>query len=156
MNKPELARGFIGAVFEDVDEGEVLDSYPRHITLVPPFTLPQLRLEVVDGQLQGVLPNWVGSSTVRVGREEFFGDEGDVSVRVVSGSMRTLHDFLCGAVRKSSIDNIQYIGDNWQPHITDHEGLVEGDALAVRSVCMFLRGNGVKTLYRRYNLDNAF
>lgn len=110
------------------------NAWPLHITLVPWFygamDMPlQRALQIVARPIAPV--------TVRVGGEALFGPNKDIPVNVISNpeALHELHESLLVAVQTAEgvVENPQFIGDTYTPHITHHGSgrRHEGDAVQV-------------------------
>jgi len=98
-------------------------DWPLHITLAPWF------YGAMDAPLQRALhivAQPIAPVTVRVGGEALFGPNKDIPVNIISNpeALYELHESLLAAVQTADgvVEDSQFIGDNYMPHITQHDG----------------------------------
>ncbi len=109
------------------------NTWPLHMTLVPWFYGAQ------DAPLRRALEivaEPIAPARVRVGGEALFGPNKDIPVNVISNPevLHELHESLLAAVQTADgVVESTFIGDNYTPHITHHDGARrrEGDEESV-------------------------
>ena len=150
--KHKRARGIIALcpAGEGVEQGYVEDYYPPHVTVIPSFNISQSTLYDLDAVCKMLLSAKL-SVRARVGRLELFDPNNNTEVRLIEGIDDMIHRGLLAAIGLSNlVHSPEYVGDNWVPHITDHEGCSIGEEIVFQGLGIFLKGAGHKTLYRYY------
>lgn len=113
----------------------VIQRIPRHVTIVPWFSLSSNAISALNERLQAIAAlhnpfSITGLST------EYFGPEQDILVRRIDprGDIRQIHDAMLESVVASGgvVRNDSYTGDGYQPHITKQaDGWLEEDEQVV-------------------------
>lgn len=135
---------FISHVIGETPENREVDTWPLHMTVVPPFRLlddanehsiaeaiTQAGSAIGPIELKFGEPIRSGAIILEVGDTAQYGANGDVSVVKIidiSGKLRVLHSHLMKSVRELSKEfinlNPEWVYDNYSPHATTKSGAV--------------------------------
>jgi len=112
-------------------------GWPLHITLFPWFGVPNF--EILDSKLNEIAER-SKTFSVQVGPERMFGEHADIPVNIIQNqtTLRQLHTELEDVITSDGeLFSPQYIGDNYNAHITQHSGATnrhEGDAVEINHI----------------------
>jgi len=138
-NQPEY---FISHIInKTILENTIVDKWPMHLTIVPPFIIPdsidnKIILEQAKyiGQNLGIIKLGYGAIRsgaipIEIGNESMYGDNFDVPVVEIidpSGKLHLLHSQLMLALQNLGCiyinPNPNWIYKNYSPHVTTKSG----------------------------------
>lgn len=138
--------------------GEYLESWPLHVTLIPPFfEIPDGYRDDFDACIQ-----YVANSTdpLQVAGEEevMLGSSHNVRARRVGGAgLKRLHLDLLGAVEFAADHrkiNRDFTGELYNPHVSFRadKGIAEGEIVQINQILLAAEQDGKKYIAAKYPL----
>lgn len=146
-------------VFHDLDgrsDGEYENS-PRHITLLPPISIPDNELNGFLNSLS-IVAHETKHFNVTRGEEALFGPNHDIVVDKINdteGRLQTLHNDLLQVAWLHELSrnvDMTYAGLRYSPHSTRKNGIIFPEAHTIRNLSMYRRiGDSAIRSIRRFD-----
>lgn len=146
---------------EPVEIGEVFDSTPAHVTILPWLSLQTGQQEVFDHMVPQVIGDYLPLE-ITGEQEALFGQQNDLRVRKVgSKAMHLLHNELLGMATSLGVEMRDvWIGSDYAPHVTykGEKGIEQGQKIVLESLQLFSRESEdskrkVKRIYSAGNTE---
>ncbi len=151
-------RSIIVSSLDPIKAGEQFKKWPRHITVVPWFFIPETSKPSFKQALKKRAKN-TSRLTVIGDREALFGPKHDVRVRTLReiGLLANLHSLLLEDIKffDGKVAS-EYIAQNYVPHVTyqDGRGIAAGEVLQLNAVQLIEDDTGgMRTVEQSYALS---
>lgn len=148
----------------DSFDGSDIQRIPRHVTLVPWFSIDVTHIGSLESALAQVVMRHA-PFVVWGDEEAYFGPDNDVQVRRVkmTNEMTRLHSELLDAVEQTggSVRRRQYVGDNYQPHVSKQsDGYLDADEEVIVDKIQLVKATGEQQFKRhivnQYKLEDNY
>lgn len=151
-------RLMIAHFVDSVEVGQQFTEWPLHVTVLPWFSRNE---NIATAEIE-LATEHMRACRIALGKKvlsvvKFFGDDSDVPVRLIenSTSLGVMHGMLLGQFHES-LENKDYIGGNYNPHLTIRENNDPGESfvLDINKISLVRYGKPQKEIIKNYDLKN--